>query len=171
MKHRYPLFFTGKEMIIGWTGSRNQAVWLAKGMSNGEWTFFASESQEVCLPEPWDGFLKVDFLPMQEPGPGTGRPICIFYQLLSLYVPARVIPLKETHEGFPRPAYILNLLSLCLRALSKNTSDIHECISMDKNLNSLLNHNNHTYSSTCNHFCPLWVFLWNAQFLNHSGIP
>lgn len=119
-------------------------------MSNGEWTFFTSESQEVCLPEPWDGFLKVDFLPVQEPGPGTGRPICIFYQPLILHVPARVVHLKETHEGFPRPAYILNLLSLCLRALWKNTSDIHECISMDKNLNSLLNHNNHTYSSTCN---------------------
>lgn len=44
-------------------------------------------------------FSKNGFLPMQEPGPGTGGPICIFFQPLGLYVSARVIPLDQIREG------------------------------------------------------------------------
>ena len=45
---------------------------------------------------------------MQEPGPGTGEPICIFFQPLGLYVSARVIPLDRIREGIYTVVFFLD---------------------------------------------------------------
>lgn len=100
---------------------------------------------------------------MHEPDLGANRPFCITF---GPYISAGIIPLGHTHEGiiycwvFPRPIYILKLLSGSSRALLKNISDVPR-VHFSGQKSELFPH--HTYSSLphsttsahCGGFCEM----------------